>query len=151
QLIQMAGGSAVTTWKSAFLVTGADLAPQALALLEEYNVVFTGKTPTENDIVSLCQQHDPAAIILRYSGVGARAMDTAPSLRVISKHGSGTDTIDTAAAEERGIEVVAAAGANAAAVAEHTLALLLACAKSVVTLNARVHAGFWDKATHKSI
>mgnify|MGYP006190419105 CR=1 FL=1 len=31
------------------------------------------------------------------------------------------------------------------------LALLLACAKSVVDLNTRMHAGYWDKATHKSI
>ena len=70
---------------------------------------------------------------------------------MISKHGSGTDTIDKAAAKARGIEVVAAAGANAAAVAEQALALLLACAKSVVTLDARMHAGHWDKATHKSV
>lgn len=31
------------------------------------------------------------------------------------------------------------------------MALLLACAKSVVQLNVRMHAGHWDKATHKSI
>jgi D-3-phosphoglycerate dehydrogenase len=31
------------------------------------------------------------------------------------------------------------------------MALLLACAKSVVDLNARMHNGHWDKATHKSI
>lgn len=45
----------------------------------------------------------------------------------------------------------AAVGANAAAVAEQALALVLACAKSVVQLNARMHAGHWDKATHKSV
>jgi len=70
---------------------------------------------------------------------------------VISKHGSGTDTIDKVAAQARGVKVVAAVGANAAAVAEQALALLLACAKSVVTLNERMHAGHWDKATHKSV
>jgi D-3-phosphoglycerate dehydrogenase len=91
------------------------------------------------------------AIIVRYSKVGAAAMAAAPSLKVISKHGSGTDTIDKAAAKARGIEVVAAVGANAAAVAEQALALLLACAKSVVALNERMHAGHWDKATHKSV
>jgi D-3-phosphoglycerate dehydrogenase len=78
-------------------------------------------------------------------------MDAAPSLKVISKHGSGTDTIDKAAAKARGIEVVAAVGANAAAVAEQALALLLACAKSVVTLDQRMRTGHWDKATHKSV
>ncbi|MNT00414.1 D-3-phosphoglycerate dehydrogenase [compost metagenome] len=137
--------------KPALLVTAADLAPEALALLEGFNIVYAGKTPTEDDIVALCRQHDPVAIIVRYSKVGAAAMDAAPSLRVISKHGSGTDTIDKAAATQRGIEVVAAAGANAAAVAEQALALLLGCAKSLVTLDARMRDGHWDKSTHKSL
>ena len=136
---------------STIIVTGADLAQQALDLLTGYEVVYAGKTPTEDDLVALAKQHDPVAIIVRYGKVGASIMDAAPSLKVISKHGSGTDTIDKVAAQARGIAVVAAAGANAAAVAEQALALLLACAKSVVALDARMHAGHWDKATHKSL
>lgn len=136
---------------SSILVTGADLAPQAIALLEGHEIVYAGKAPTEDDLVALCRAHDPVAIIVRYGKVGAAVMDAAPSLKVISKHGSGTDTIDKTAAQQRGIEVVAAVGANAAAVAEQALALLLACAKSVVALDARMHAGHWDKATHKSL
>lgn len=137
--------------KPVFLVTGNDLAPQALELLGDYEVVYAGTMPTEDDIVTLCQRHNPVAIIVRYSKVGAAAMDAAPALKVISKHGSGTDTIDKTAAAARGIQVVAAVGANAAAVAEQAMALLLACAKSVVQLNERMHAGHWDKATHKSL
>ena len=137
--------------KPVVLVTGADLAPQALALLGDYQMAYAGKTPSQDDIVALCRQHDPVAAIVRYNGMGAAAMDAAPSLKVISKHGSGTDTIDKAAAEARGIAVVAAVGANAAAVAEQSMALMLACAKSVVALDARMHAGHWDKATHKSL
>ena len=137
--------------KPTILVTAHDLAPDALALLGDYEIVFAGKTPSEDDVIALCRRHDPVAIIVRYSKVGSAAMDAAPSLKVISKHGSGTDTIDKAAAKARGIEVVAAVGANAAAVAEQAMALLLAGAKSVVALNARMHAGHWDKATHKSI
>ncbi|MBS0451892.1 MAG: 3-phosphoglycerate dehydrogenase [Proteobacteria bacterium] len=133
------------------LVTGADLAPQALALLEGFEMVYAGKTPTEDDLVALCRAHDPVAIVVRYGKVSAAIMDAAPSLQVISKHGSGTDTIDKVAAKARGIEVVAAAGANAAAVAEQALALMLACAKSVVMLDARMRGGHWDKATHKSL
>ena len=137
--------------KPVMLVTAADLAPQALGLLADYEVVFAGKAPSEEDIVALCRAHDPAGIIVRYSKVGAAAMAAAPSLRVISKHGSGTDTIDKEAARSRGIEVRAAAGANAAAVAEHAMALLLACAKSVVQLDRRMREGHWDKATHRSL
>jgi D-3-phosphoglycerate dehydrogenase / 2-oxoglutarate reductase len=133
------------------LVTGADLAPQALALLRDFEVVYAGKTPTEPLLIALCREHDPVAIIVRYGKVGAAVMEAAPSLRVVSKHGSGTDTIDKNAAAARGIAVRAAVGANAAAVAEQALALLMACAKSVVQLNVRMHAGHWDKATHKSV
>lgn len=136
---------------STIIITGADLAPQALELLAGHEIVYAGKTPTEESLVALCREHDPVALIVRYGKVGAAVMDAAPSLKVISKHGSGTDTIDKVAAQSRGIEVVAAVGANAAAVAEQALALLLACAKSVVELNARMHDGHWDKATHKSL
>ncbi|MBU7572380.1 MAG: hydroxyacid dehydrogenase [Hydrogenophaga sp.] len=143
-------GTAVSQ-KPALLVTAADLAPQALALLTDFDIVYAGKTPSEQDIVDLCRQHDPVAIIVRYGKVGADAIHAAPSLRVISKHGSGTDTIDKVAAKARQVEVRAAVGANAAAVAEQAMALLLACAKSVPALNARMHSGHWDKATHKSV
>jgi len=136
---------------STILVTGADLAPQALALLEGHKVFFTGPAPTEHDVIALCARHNPQALLLRHGRIGAVAMNAAPALKVISVHGSGTDAIDVAAARMLGIEVVAAAGVNAAAVAEQALALLLACAKSVVALDARMHAGHWDKATHKNI
>lgn len=143
--------SAAAAGKPAIVVTAADLAPEAQALLQDFELVYAGQTPTEEGIVALCREHNPVAIIVRYNRVGAAAMDAAPALRVISKHGSGTDTIDKAAAAQRGIEVVAAVGVNAAAVAEQALALLLACAKSVVGLDQRMRAGHWDKSTHKSL
>jgi len=137
--------------KPALLVTAADLAPQALELLAGFEVVFAGRTPDEDTIVALCEKHQPVAIVVRYGKITARIMDASKRLRVIAKHGSGTDTIDKAAAAARGIVVNAAAGANADAVAEHAWALILACAKNVVALDARMRAGFWDKATHKSL
>jgi len=137
--------------KPAILVTAADLAPQAVALLADYEVVYAGKTPDEDSITALCEQHQPVAIIVRYGKIPARVMDASKALRVISKHGSGTDTIDSKAAAARGIAVTAAVGANADAVAEHAWALILGCAKGVVALDARMRAGFWDKATHKSL
>lgn len=137
--------------KPAVLVTGADLAPQALALLEAFEVVYTSKTPDEEELVRLAQRHQPVAIIVRYGRIPDRVMEASRNLRVISKHGAGIDTIDVEAAKRRGIAVRAAAGANADAVAEHTWALILAAAKRIVTLDARMHAGHWDKATHKSL
>jgi D-3-phosphoglycerate dehydrogenase len=137
--------------KPVVLVTAADLAPQALDMLTQFDIVFAGKQPTENDIVALCAAHKPVAIIVRYGKINARIMDAAENLQIISKHGSGIDAIDQAAAAARGIAVRAAVGANAAAVAEHAWALILACAKSVPQLDARMRAGHWDKSTHKSL
>ena len=135
----------------AILVTGADLAPQAMALLADYEVVFAGKAPDEDGLVALCEKHQPVAIIVRYGKITARVLAASKALRVISKHGSGIDTIDSKAAAAQGVAVRAALGANADAVAEHAWALILACAKNVVGLDARMRAGFWDKATHKSL
>ncbi|WP_257993329.1 hydroxyacid dehydrogenase [Cupriavidus pauculus] len=133
------------------LVTGNDLAPQALELLKDFEVVFAGKQCSEETVLALAKEKDPVAIIVRYGKVGATIMDAAPSLKVISKHGSGIDVIDQNAAAQRGIAVKAAVGANAAAVAEHAWALILACAKAVPHLNARMRDGHWDKSTHKTI
>jgi len=137
--------------KPRVLVTAADLAPAALAVLRDYQVVYAGARFTEAQLVALVAEHDPVALIVRYGQISAPVIHAGQSLRVIAKHGSGIDNIDSAAARARGITVKAAVGVNAAAVAEHTLALLLACAKSVVDLNARMHAGHWDKPTHKSL
>jgi D-3-phosphoglycerate dehydrogenase / 2-oxoglutarate reductase len=133
------------------LVTGSDLAPPAIELLADFKMIYAGKTPMEIDLITLVQEHDPVAIIVRYGAITEAIIAAAKSLKVISKHGSGTDTIDKQAAAARNISVVAAAGANAAAVAEHATALMLACAKSVVPLNERMHSGHWDKSTHKSL
>lgn len=136
--------------KPVILVTGADLAQQAIGLLGNYEIIYAGKAPQASDVLALCQRHNPIGIILRYGGITAEMMDAAPNLRVISKHGSGTDSIDKSAASKRGIAVQAAIGANAAAVAEHALALMMACAKSIIYLNERTHEGHWDKASFKT-
>ena len=39
--------------RRALIVTGADLAPQALDLLKDFEVVYAGKTPQEEDLVAL--------------------------------------------------------------------------------------------------
>lgn len=137
--------------KPAIVVTAADLADEALALLGNFEIVFAGKQPDEQSLVTLCTRHQPVAIIVRYGRITPGIIAASSRLRVISKHGSGIDTIDVEAARSRNVAVKAATAVNAGAVAEHTWALILACTKSVTQLNARMHAGYWDKATHKSI
>jgi D-3-phosphoglycerate dehydrogenase len=69
----------------------------------------------------------------------------APKLRVIGRAGVGVDNIDTDAATRRGIVVMNTPGANAVAVAELTLGLMLALARKLPAANASMHAGKWEK------
>lgn len=69
----------------------------------------------------------------------------APKLRVIGRAGVGVDNIDAEAATRRGIVVMNTPGANAIAVAELTLALMLALARELPRANAALHAGRWEK------
>ncbi len=78
------------------------------------------------------------ALVVRLFNTDAAAMDAAPRLKVIAKHGSGIDNIDLAAATERGIMVTSTPGLNATAVAEAAVGLMLAVAKQVPALHQAV-------------
>jgi D-3-phosphoglycerate dehydrogenase len=66
----------------------------------------------------------------QYRGTPA-LIERCPELLVISASGAGYDPVDVAACTEAGIVVVNQAGANAQAVAEHTVAMMLALAKQI--------------------
>jgi D-3-phosphoglycerate dehydrogenase len=86
------------------------------------------------------------AVIVRTLPFGAEAIAAAPSLKVISRHGVGYDTIDVAAATRRGIPVLIAPAANAVSVAELTICLMLTAARAVPRHDAAIRAGTWDRA-----
>ena len=89
---------------------------------------------------------DADALVVR-SAVQADAalLSHAPKLRVIGRAGVGVDNIDTDAATRQGIVVMNTPGANAVAVAELTLGLMIAMGRSIPRANSTMHAGKWDK------
>jgi len=60
------------------------------------------------------------------SPVDERHLAAAPRLRVVARHGVGVDSVDLEAAGRRGIVVTNTPGANAEAVADHAVGLMLA-------------------------
>ncbi len=66
-----------------------------------------------------------------------------PNLRIISIWGTGTDNVDLKAAATRGITVTNTPGANAIAVAEHTVALMLALVKQLAPGDQAIRQGGW--------
>ena len=89
---------------------------------------------------------DADALVVR-SAVQADAalLEHAPKLRVIGRAGVGVDNIDTDAATRKGIVVMNTPGANAVAVAELTLGLMIAMGRKINAANTSMHAGAWDK------
>ena len=82
------------------------------------------------------------AWLVRTAPLTVAMLGKAPRLAVISKHGVGVDNIPVAAALARGIAVTNTPGANAHAVAEHTMMMMLALARRAVPLDASARAGF---------
>lgn len=89
---------------------------------------------------------DADALIVRSAvQVDDALLESAPKLRVIGRAGVGVDNIDAEAATRRGIVVMNTPGANAVAVAELTLGLMLALARKLPQANSTMHAGKWEK------
>lgn len=70
-------------------------------------------------------------------------LDALPELRAIVRWGTGSDAIDIDAATDAGVAVVTTPGANAEAVADMALSLMLACLRRLPELDATVRAGKW--------
>jgi len=89
---------------------------------------------------------DADALVVRSAvQVDDALMEAAPKLRVIGRAGVGVDNIDAEAATRRGIVVMNTPGANAVAVAELTIGLMLALARRLPAANSTMHAGKWEK------
>jgi phosphoglycerate dehydrogenase-like enzyme len=92
-----------------------------------------------------------ALVVRSLSRVDAELLAACPRLEVIARAGVGLDNIDTGAAHARGIVVLSPRGANAAAVAEHTLGLALALARRVVALDGGCRRGGWDRTPGREL
>lgn len=126
------------------IVLAEKVSPATLALLAQepgWNCVTADKI---KDLKA--ELADADALIVR-SAVQADAalIEAAPKLRIIGRAGVGVDNIDTAAATHAGIVVMNTPGANAIAVAELTLGLMISMCRSIPRANETMHAGKWDK------
>ena len=92
------------------------------------------------------------AVIVRLFRIEESDLDRSPDLKVIGKHGVGVDNINCRAATARGIRVVYTPTANANAVAEHTIGLMLALARHTVPASVALREGrFGDRAQFKGV
>jgi D-3-phosphoglycerate dehydrogenase / 2-oxoglutarate reductase len=101
--------------------------------------------------------HDPADVLDAARGVDAvfvyharfprETIERLDGVRVLARCGAGYDNIDVVAAREHGIEVVYVPDYGVDDVADHALALLLACARRVPESDRSIRAGAWPSYT----
>lgn len=110
--------------------------------------VIDSQASGETERIGEMKTYDPAAIITRTNlPVPASLMAAAPSLRVISRHGVGVDNIDVAEATKRHIQVTHVVDGNYISVAEHSIFLILACARQYGMIQEAMRKGDFSVRT----
>lgn len=116
--------------------------PALKALESEFSICYQNRTGRKLDEAGLIAAvRDAEYVIAGTEQFSRRVLDTAVNLRAISRVGVGTDSIDLKAAAVRNIRILTTPEAPAAAVTEHTLALLLAATKRVPKYNENMRKG----------
>jgi len=126
-------------------MTAPSLAAQAVTLLESSGctIHYMPPYPSAEQVRERAAALQVDAILCRQGRVNGAVMDASSRLRIVARHGVGMDEVDVAAAAERGLLLTRAPGSNTAAVAEHTLGLMLALLKNLPQLGQTVAEGGW--------
>lgn len=85
------------------------------------------------------------ALLLRTQPLTAELLNTAPRLKIVSRHGVGFDAVDVVALNARKIPLCIVGDVNSRAVAEHTLMLMLAAARRIVAHDHASRHGNWNE------
>ena len=97
-----------------------------------------------DDLGARLEETGAEVLVVRSTKVSARAIASS-SLGLIVRAGAGTNTIDVAAASEKGVMVTNCPGKNSQAVAELAFGLILACDRRIPDNVAELRAGHWNK------
>jgi len=110
-----------------------------------YEVVFSkpGCFPTEEELIELL----PGCVgyLAGIEEISAKVLDSAKDLKVISRNGTGVDSVDLEAAERNGIRICRAEGTNARGVAELAFAHILSSVRSVSFSDSEMKNGRWTR------
>lgn len=90
-------------------------------------------------------------LVVSTQKVDAASLAAAANLKIVAKYGAGVDNIDIKAATARGIAVAVAGDANAEAVAEMALSLMMSISRNIPAADRAVKDGKWDRLVGREI
>lgn len=120
-----------------------DITDAGKAYLSEHGYEFVVGSGYDEETMAT-EIVDCDALLLRTANVSRKVMESGKKLKVIGRHGVGVDNIDLEAATDLGIQVTNSPLSNGDAVAEHTVALILACGRHLTEMNGHVRSGDWE-------
>lgn len=118
------------------------IAANTLSSHGKYEVIQDESTNIE-DLVN--KHKDAHALIVRSEKINSDIIDLLPNLKIIVRAGAGYNTIDVKYARSKGVDVMNTPGANANAVAEEVVALMLADARYLIPGDISCRDGKWEK------
>lgn len=124
------------------------LSTEAVKIFENNNIEVTfepslGKDPEK--LASIIHEYDGLAIRSNTKATAA-LIEKAKNLKVIGRAGIGVDNVDIPAASAKGIVVMNTPFGNSITTAEHAIAMMMSCARSIPQANTSTHAGKWEKS-----
>ncbi|MBV9835128.1 MAG: hydroxyacid dehydrogenase [Alphaproteobacteria bacterium] len=127
-------------------ITAPDLAQPGLDVLSAAGcrVLFVADSSTDAELLALVRKEKIDGILARH-GVSGNVIRATDSIRCISRHGAGYNSVDIPAATAKKIPVLVAAGVNAQSVAELTIGLMIAVARVIPTHDTNLHGARWIK------
>ena len=126
------------------IIVAEKISSAAVTLLQEPGWTVLTADQLDGKLAEHLQSAD-ALIVRSAVQADSKLLQHANKLRVIGRAGVGVDNIDLEAATHKGIAVMNTPGANAVAVAEQTLGMMLAMARHLCRADVLMHAGKWEK------
>nr|WP_311527009.1 D-2-hydroxyacid dehydrogenase [uncultured Ralstonia sp.] len=121
------------------------VAPQIRLRQPAFEHQFVEYASTAADDVA--ERLDGASIVITNKvPITAATLERAPALRLVAVAATGTDCVDKAACQARGVAVTNIRGYAVNTVPEHTFALMLALRRNVVAYREAVLAGRWQQS-----
>ena len=110
-----------------------------------------GRRMTEDEVAQLLREHHVTAVVAGTEPLTRLVFESNPQLAVVSRCGSGFDSVDTGAAEDHGIRLYRTPEAPAEAVAELTISLMIAVLRRIAEADRLMRQGQWKALMGRSL
>lgn len=134
-----------TTSSASVVITDNDhghIEPETSVLVEAGHGVRLIQARTSEQLIESAA--GARVLINQYTPITAEVLDALDSVQLVVRYGVGVDSVDVAAATERGVWVANVPDYGTEEVADHAIALALSMLRGTAALDRSVRSGFWN-------